>query len=30
MHQWKCNTFGQKLAEMEVPRERVFELILAA
>ena len=29
MHQWKCNTFGQKSAEIETPREHVFELILA-
>ena len=30
MHQWRCNTFGQKSGTMEAPRERVFELILAA
>jgi len=30
MHQWKCNTLGQKLGEIEAQGERVFELILAA
>ena len=30
MFQWGCYTFGKKSAEIEAPRERVFELILAA
>ena len=30
MFQWGCYTFGQKSAEIEAPRELVFELILAA
>jgi len=29
MHQWGCITFVKKSAEMEAPRERVFEMILA-